>query len=158
MTLINPPNGLVDHEPPAETHERELAGFTRIEVESLVRFAAEFLCRIKHNPATAEGLEDAYLRTIPIEYGYEEVHFYMQDLGELVRDALHENFRTWVGHEVSDDQRTREIADVKSALARLSPVEHTEQYNLLFRDLVTLEQDRKHTAGAQRRGQRQGVG
>jgi hypothetical protein len=158
MTLINPSKGLVDHESATKMNAQELAGFTRAEVEALVRFAAEFLCRIKHNPATSEGLEEAYLRTIPIEYGHEEVHFYMQDLGELVRDALRESFRTWVGHEVSDDQRTREIADVKSALARLSPVEHTEQYNLLFRDLVALEQARKQTSAAQRRAPRQRAG
>jgi hypothetical protein len=146
MTLLNQPKDLLDHEYAGVIHSRGLAGFTRTQVEALVRFAAEFLCRAKHNLATPEGLEDAYLRTIPVEHGYEEVHAYMQDLGELVRNAFHENFRTWVGHEVPNDHRIREIADVRSALARLNPVENTEQYNLLFNDLVALEQERRHTA------------
>ena len=37
----------------------------------------------------------------------------------------------------------RQIADVKSKLQRLSPVDQPEEYHALFGDLVALEQYRK---------------
>jgi DNA primase len=39
-------------------------------------------------------------------------------------------------------QVTREIAKLQSKLGRLNPVEHQEQYNRLFGDLMALEQQR----------------
>jgi DNA primase len=40
-------------------------------------------------------------------------------------------------------QVTREITKIQSKLSRLNPVEHKEQYNRLFGDLVALEQQRR---------------
>jgi DNA primase len=40
-------------------------------------------------------------------------------------------------------QVTREITKIQSKLGRLNPVEHQEQYNRLFGDLVALEQQRR---------------
>ncbi|WP_433238419.1 DNA primase [Actinomadura nitritigenes] len=44
---------------------------------------------------------------------------------------------------IQERQLTRMIADVKSKLQRLNPVEDPEQYNRLFGDLVALEQQRR---------------
>ncbi len=44
---------------------------------------------------------------------------------------------------IQERQLTREIAQVKSKLGRLNPVEHVEEYNKLFGDLVALEQRRR---------------
>jgi len=44
---------------------------------------------------------------------------------------------------IQERQLTREIAQVKSKLGRLNPVEHAEEYNKLFGDLVALEQRRR---------------
>ena len=40
-------------------------------------------------------------------------------------------------------QVTREITKLQSKLGRLNPVEHQEEYNRLFGDLVALEQQRR---------------
>jgi DNA primase len=44
---------------------------------------------------------------------------------------------------IQELQLTREIAVLKSKLGRLNPVEHQEDYNRLFGDLVALEQQRR---------------
>jgi DNA primase len=44
---------------------------------------------------------------------------------------------------IKERQLTRMIADVKSKLGRLNPVEQAEEYNKLFGDLVALEQQRR---------------
>ena len=44
---------------------------------------------------------------------------------------------------IQERQLTREIAQAKSKLGRLNPVEHVEQYNKMFGDLVALEQRRR---------------
>ena len=41
------------------------------------------------------------------------------------------------------DATRREIAKLQSKLGRLNPVEHAEEYNKLFGDLVALEQRRR---------------
>jgi DNA primase len=44
---------------------------------------------------------------------------------------------------IQELQLTREIAKLKSKLGRLNPVDHQEDYNRLFGDLVALEQQRR---------------
>ncbi len=44
---------------------------------------------------------------------------------------------------IQELQLTREIAQLKSKLGRLNPVDHQEDYNRLFGDLVALEQQRR---------------
>jgi DNA primase len=44
---------------------------------------------------------------------------------------------------IQELQLTREIARLKSKLGRLNPVDHQEDYNRLFGDLVALEQQRR---------------
>jgi DNA primase len=44
---------------------------------------------------------------------------------------------------IQERQLTREIAQLKSKLGRLNPVERQEDYNRLFGDLVALEQRRR---------------
>lgn len=44
---------------------------------------------------------------------------------------------------IQERQLTREIADLKSKLGRLNPVERQEEYNRLFGDLIVLEQRRR---------------
>jgi hypothetical protein len=84
-----------------ETFLPGLAGSSRAETEALARFAAEFLYRVSWNEATAEGVEKAYLDTIPIEGGDEELHVRMQELGQRVYGALGEDFRIWADREVA---------------------------------------------------------
>jgi hypothetical protein len=86
---------------------RSLVELSRADAEVLIRFAAEFVCRAKYAEATPEGLEAAYLATVPIEGGYEDVHIFLQDLGERVHDALGEDFHAWARQEVP----VRRLAD-----------------------------------------------
>lgn len=67
----------------------------RTETEALARFAAEFLYRASWSKATPEGMEKAYLDTIPVEFGKEDLHIRMQELGQRVYSTLHEDFRNW---------------------------------------------------------------
>jgi hypothetical protein len=107
MTVINMPRRQPTHDGAADTSTSGLTEFTRIEIEALVRFAAEFLHRIGRNEATPEGMEKAYLDTIPIECGDEDLHVYMQELGQHVYRALHKDFRIWSYRELAAAKTTR---------------------------------------------------
>jgi hypothetical protein len=91
---------------PRETPAMGLAGCSRIETEALARFAAEFLYGVSWNKATPEGMEQAYLNTIPVECGDEELHACMQELGQRVYNALGEDFRTWAARALSVNHGT----------------------------------------------------
>jgi hypothetical protein len=88
---------------PRETLALGLTGSSRTETEALARFAAEFLYRVSWNKATREGMEKAYLDTIPIECGNEELHACMQELGQRVYATLGEDFRIWADRALSVD-------------------------------------------------------
>jgi hypothetical protein len=89
---------------------RRVVSLSRTDAETLIRFAAEFLCRAKYAEATPAGLEAAYLDTVPIDAGCEDVHVVLQDLGERVHDALGEDFQAWARREPPVRQLTCEIA------------------------------------------------
>ncbi|MBW8483484.1 DNA primase [Actinomadura parmotrematis] len=60
--------------------------------------------------------------------------------------SAHESEDRYAGEllaRIQERQLTRQIADVKSKLGRLNPVEQAEEYNRLFGDLVALEQQRR---------------
>ena len=76
-------------------HPRGELGVTRAEAEAFIRFASEFLSRSKWSSPTPEGLEEVYLETIPVDSGHEDLHIYMQELGDNVRQTLREDFRVW---------------------------------------------------------------
>jgi hypothetical protein len=78
-----------------------LTGSSHSETEALARFAAEFLNRASWNQATPEGMEKAYLATIPVEYGDEDLHLYMQELGQRVYGTLRADFRVWADRSLS---------------------------------------------------------
>jgi hypothetical protein len=107
MTVINMPQRRPHQNGPADTSTSGLTEFTRIEIEALVRFAAELLHRAGWNAATPEGMEKAYLDTIPVECDDEELHVYMQGLGQQVYRALREDFRIWAYRELTASKTTR---------------------------------------------------
>jgi hypothetical protein len=87
-----------DHSSGSTISTPGLTEISRTETEALVRFAAEFLYRTSWNQATPEGMEKAYMATIPIECGDEDLHIYMQELGQRVYGILQEDFRIWADH------------------------------------------------------------
>jgi transcriptional regulator with XRE-family HTH domain len=76
-------------------HARGKLNITRTEAETFIRFAAEFLSRAKWSLTTPEALEEVYLATIPADAGHEDLHIYMQDLGDYVRATLTDDFNIW---------------------------------------------------------------
>jgi hypothetical protein len=80
-----------------------LTGSSSTETEALARFAAEFLYRTSWNQATPEGMEKAYLATIPVECGDEDLNVYMQELGHRVYGTLQEDFSVWADRSLSVD-------------------------------------------------------
>jgi hypothetical protein len=89
---------------PRETSTLVLTG-GRTGTEALARFAAEFLYRTMWNKPTPEGMEKAYLDTIPVECGDEELHIHMQELGQQVYGTLGEDFKIWADRTLSIDDR-----------------------------------------------------
>jgi hypothetical protein len=77
-----------------------LTSISRTEYEALARFAAEFLYRINWNQATSEGMEKAYLATIPVECGDEDLHVHMLELGQRAYGCLREDFRIWADRDL----------------------------------------------------------
>ena len=46
-------------------------------------------------------------------------------------------------HDVRDPRKPKKVAEVKSRLQRLSPVDDAEEYRILFGDLIALEEYHK---------------
>ena len=88
---------------PRPTNRRDIRDMTRIETETLTRFAAEFLYRVKWAPATAHGLERAYLETIHQPLAAllnDDVYADIQDLAERVYGTYSEDFGMWAIREI----------------------------------------------------------
>jgi hypothetical protein len=92
-----------DHESAFTSPAPGLTGISSTEIEALARFAAEFLYRTSWNQACPEGMEKAYMATIPIECGDEDLNAYMQELGQRVYGTLREDFRIWADRSLSVD-------------------------------------------------------
>ena len=127
---------------------RELVALTRTEAEALIRFAAEFVYRAKYAPATPEGLAAAYGQTVPAECADEDVHVFIQDLAEQVHLGLGEDFKDWARRKVAVQQLGSDIADLRSDLARVNPLQQPKAYQRMFGKLVELEQQRRQAAGS----------
>ncbi|MGI5322083.1 DNA primase [Actinomadura nitritigenes] len=95
---------------------------------------------------TAAGSASEWAVTLLEGAPNEQVRDLITMLGvEPVRSAQESDDRYAVEllARIQERQLTRMIADVKSKLQRLNPVEDPEQYNRLFGDLVALEQQRR---------------
>jgi DNA primase len=77
-------------------------------------------------PATAGLISELGVETIKVDDD--------EKLPRYIAGVLARLQEVWVG---------RQIADVKSKLQRMSPVEHSEEYHALFGDLVALEAYRR---------------
>jgi hypothetical protein len=62
-------------------------------------------------------MEKAYLDTIPIEWWDEELHAYMQELGQQFYATLSEDFRTWADRTL-DDVCTRRPSGARKVARR----------------------------------------
>lgn len=95
---------------------------------------------------TAAGNASEWAVTLLESAPNEQVRDLITMLGvEPVRSAQESDDRYAVEllARIQERQLTRMIADAKSKLQRLNPVEDPEQYNRLFGDLVALEQQRR---------------
>jgi hypothetical protein len=99
MTVIHLPQQCA-----VDTSTARLTGLTGTETEALVRFAAEFLYRAGWSKATPEGLEKAYLDTIPVDCGDEDLHVYMQLLGQRAYVDMREDFKLWAYRTIPVDE------------------------------------------------------
>jgi DNA primase len=84
--------------------------------------------------AIAQQCENQVTRTLVTELAVEQLEIKSEEDPRYVASVIARLQENLVG---------RQIADIKSRVQRLSPLEHADEYHALFGDLVALEQYRK---------------